>query len=376
MDRREQLVVSAANVFFDKGYPAGATGLIATQAGMSQASVYNWFDSKADLLAEIAYQVSTRFSEALDRALTGNHSPVERLSRIIAAFVKSMAHNQVAFAVYWKEYRWIPKDAKKQARELEKSFVARVQGVVEEAQAEGVLPAQHDSYMLTEGILGMLSWMQYWYRPRQHTQKQVAAAFEALIGLDVPPVHDQPGEKQRRLVDSAAQVFFRRGFTAGTTAEIAQLAGMKQSSLFTYVKSKPELMGAIAEQVSTHFTEALDKVLPPTSAVTLGRIISAFVESMVDNQKAFAVYWKEYRWIPEAAAKRARELEKSFVARVQRVVEDAQIEGVLPAQHDAYILTEGILGMMSWMQYWYRPRQHTPLQASAAFRALIGLNKE
>jgi TetR/AcrR family transcriptional regulator, cholesterol catabolism regulator len=183
--------------------------------------------------------------------------------------------------------------------------------------------------------------------------------------------------RRRRLLDTAADVFFRRGFQAGTTKEIAELAGMSQSTIYHYVDSKEQLMGDIARQVYSDFTESLDQALTSDRdpAAQLGRVIDAFISSLVLNQQTFAVYWKEFRAIPREIAREARAQERAFIHRVERIVAAAQADGTLPAHHATQLLSEGILGMMSWMHWWYRPEEHTPRQISAAFRDLIGLGR-
>ncbi|MGC0416843.1 TetR/AcrR family transcriptional regulator [Embleya sp. AB8] len=190
---------------------------------------------------------------------------------------------------------------------------------------------------------------------------------------------DRPTEewlrKRREILDVAADVFFTHGFERGTTKEIAARVGMSQPSLYHYVGSKEVLLSEIARQVDRDFTLALDAALAVEGepADQLRRIIDAFVSSLVINQRTFAVYWKEYRSLPEQVAREAHLHEIEFTRRVEDVVARAQAAGVLPARHTTRILSEGILGMMSWMHWWYRPDVSTAAEVAAAFKDLIGL---
>ena len=47
--RRNQILDAAARVFADKGYHRATTKRIARQAGVSEGTIYNYFDSKGDL---------------------------------------------------------------------------------------------------------------------------------------------------------------------------------------------------------------------------------------------------------------------------------------------------------------------------------------
>ncbi|WP_184503211.1 TetR family transcriptional regulator [Streptomyces botrytidirepellens] len=367
----------AAEVFFRHGFAKGSTREIAALAGVSQGLVAHYF-KKSELMGSIARQVSTDFIAALDKALAGDRSPEEQLARVVHSFVESMALNQHTFRVYWKEIESIPSDDAQQARALEKEYVARVAHIVAAAQKQGVLPAEHDALTLTEGILGMLSWTHWWYRPDRHTPQQVSAAYRDLIGLGVVPFGRPPAQSpelspgNRRLVDSATHVFTHRGFDATTIEEIAAHAG-EDAPRAADPLEKERLLGMIAQQVSAEFVHALDQGLGSVRE-QLTQIIESFLQSMHVNQNTFAVYWREYNSIPAEDAREARARERSFVVRTIGVVAAAQEEGLLPRQHDPLILAEAILGMLSWTHWWYRSHRHDPQEIAAAFSSLIRID--
>lgn len=70
--RRNQILDAAARVFADRGYHRATTKHIAQQAGVSEGTIYNYFDSKGDLLIGIVKRLSsvdtmgTELAEALN----------------------------------------------------------------------------------------------------------------------------------------------------------------------------------------------------------------------------------------------------------------------------------------------------------------------
>lgn len=191
-------------------------------------------------------------------------------------------------------------------------------------------------------------------------------------------VSEEWARKRRQILDAAAEVFFVHGFARGTTKEIAAKVGMSQPSIYHYVGSKEDLMVEIARQVSGDFTERLDEVIRAGGSPLeqLCRVIDSFVESLVLNQRTFPVYWKEYRSLPPDVAKEVSAAERSYVQRFEDLVRHVQQAGHLPADQPTRVVSEGILGMMSWMHWWYRPEEFTPQQVATAFRALAGLPTE
>ncbi|RFS81980.1 TetR/AcrR family transcriptional regulator [Actinomadura spongiicola] len=181
--------------------------------------------------------------------------------------------------------------------------------------------------------------------------------------------------KRRRILDVAAEVFFTRGYERGTTKEIAERAGMSQPTIYHYVGSKEVLMTEIARQVDRDFTGALDDALaePAPPEIQLRRMIEAFVRALALNQRTFAVYWKEFRSLPKDVGREVSGHERDFVVRVEEVVARAQEQGILPSGHPTRVVSEGILGMMSWMHWWFKPDEFDADQVAAAFCDLIGL---
>ncbi|MFI6985252.1 TetR/AcrR family transcriptional regulator [Embleya sp. NPDC050154] len=186
MRKRREILDVAAEVFFTSGFDRGTTKEIAARVGMSQPSLYHYVGSKEDLMSEIARQVYRDFTQALDEALSGDHEPREQLRRVIHAFVATLVVNQHTFAVYWKEYRAIPAPVAREARAQERAFVERVERVVSAAQKQGVLSDKHSTRILSEGILGMMSWVHWWFRPGESSAEEISAAFCDLVGLVDP----------------------------------------------------------------------------------------------------------------------------------------------------------------------------------------------
>jgi AcrR family transcriptional regulator len=67
--RRNQILDAAAAVFAEKGFHRATTKEIARTAGVSEGTIYNYFDSKADLLIGIMTRLAEL--ETLDEELMG-----------------------------------------------------------------------------------------------------------------------------------------------------------------------------------------------------------------------------------------------------------------------------------------------------------------
>lgn len=184
--------------------------------------------------------------------------------------------------------------------------------------------------------------------------------------------------KRRAILDAAADVFFRRGFTAGTTKEIAAQVGLSQPAIYHYVGSKEDLLNEIALKVDQDLMGALDRALDRTESdpvAQLRAVIEETTAAICDNTRTFAVYYKEQHSLAATTLKKVQADERAFIERVVEVVEHAQRQGALPRERPVWVLAEAILGMVSWLHRWYRPEHsNEPRDIAEAFAALLRLD--
>ena len=72
--RRAQIIDAAAQVFAEKGFHRATTREIASAAGVSEGTIYNYFDSKADLMIGIVTRLADleHLGVELEEALQGD----------------------------------------------------------------------------------------------------------------------------------------------------------------------------------------------------------------------------------------------------------------------------------------------------------------
>lgn len=182
--------------------------------------------------------------------------------------------------------------------------------------------------------------------------------------------------KRAEIVEVAAEVFYGRGFSAGTTREIAAQVGLTQPAIYHYVGSKNHLLAAIAEHVDREMTAALELGIARSSTPQgqLAGIIEEFTSAVLTNQKAFAVYYRENHHIQPDVQAAVEAHERQFVRRTSELVSQLQKAGVLPDADPPTVVAEAILGMASWSYRWFRPGgRATPKAVARAFTRLLGL---
>ena len=67
-------------------------------------------------------------------------------------------------------------------------------------------------------------------------------------------------DRRDRIIRAAITVFHRQGFHSTTTADIAREAGLTQSNLYNYVKSKQDVLFLVCEHLVSTYETLLDDV--------------------------------------------------------------------------------------------------------------------
>jgi AcrR family transcriptional regulator len=83
--RRNQLIEAAASIALESGGSAVTVAAVAQRAGLSRTSVYEYFGSSADLIADLVLEELNNFAHYLRDAVSDTEQPIES----IAAWIQS-----------------------------------------------------------------------------------------------------------------------------------------------------------------------------------------------------------------------------------------------------------------------------------------------
>jgi TetR/AcrR family transcriptional regulator, cholesterol catabolism regulator len=183
--------------------------------------------------------------------------------------------------------------------------------------------------------------------------------------------------KRHLILRCAAEVFTTVGYERGTTRQIAERAGLSQSSIYHYVGSKKEMLGEIAREVDRTFTAGFDEAVlgGGTAAERLSAALRNFVRDIIANLNSWAVYWEEQSSIDPEILAEVVDHKRMWVRRYRDLVRECQGDGILPSAASTMVLTEAILGAVAGIYRWYRPGSSpgTP-EVTESVLALFGLS--
>ena len=82
--RRHQLIVAAMELAISGGAEAVTVSAVAQRAGLSRSSIYEYFSSSADLIADLVVEELDYYTARLAEAIKGSTDPFEKIALWIA----------------------------------------------------------------------------------------------------------------------------------------------------------------------------------------------------------------------------------------------------------------------------------------------------
>jgi AcrR family transcriptional regulator len=356
-DRKDQIVLAAARLFRERGYPAVSIYDIGDAVGTSGAALYRHFDNKEAILVAAYQRASDRVARATEDALrsTDGQSARKQLRAILHADLAWTVKDPDFAAVWLREVRHISVRptavlAKQKSRialytELLRTLVPTL--TLEKAR------------FVVFALSGLTMSVLY-YRPEVSPAKLVDALTRAGMGAmlrsaatepQVPVLMSRTGggrsrSRREKILWAALALFRERGFAGVSIDEIGDAAGITGPSVYRHFASKEEILGAAFElgdeQILANARDSLETASSPNDALRL--LIASYVDRAIENADLIAVYMTEGRWLSPERELAVRRDQRRYVSQWVDVL--LQIRPKLSRQ-DVRALTLAAIGIVN-----------------------------
>ncbi|MCF8031373.1 MAG: TetR/AcrR family transcriptional regulator [Desulfohalobiaceae bacterium] len=188
--RKEDILRGAERVFAEKGFLEATISEVARRSGVSEATIYDYFGSKEEILFTIPLETTRRGKEKLEEYLTYIRSASDRLRAIIHNYLdfyeKHPDYAAVALLILKQNPRFLETEAYRIIREWSRTILR----VVEEGKASGEFRSQADAYVTRTMVLGavehaVIGWLLLG-RPSSPSALAETLSAQIIQGLDNP----------------------------------------------------------------------------------------------------------------------------------------------------------------------------------------------
>jgi AcrR family transcriptional regulator len=180
-NKKEDILQSAMDLFLEKGYSATSTNDICAAANINKPTLYYYFESKRHLFFEAH---NKHIQEVLKPYLAHAASitdPWERLTFIIREFTKIVCHYP-ELRVLTHESMSIKDDYFELIREEWKKHYLLLSDTISQLQSSGTIPSDLKPSWVALLILGMITWITFWFDyDRKEQMDEIAETALRLI---------------------------------------------------------------------------------------------------------------------------------------------------------------------------------------------------
>lgn len=180
-EMRAEIATVAARLFAERGYAATTMLEIAECFRFSKAALYHYVTSKEEVLGLVADRALSLLEEGLERSRAEQATCVDRLRAIIGHHVDVASHDTRALFVLEAIRGELSGEQQAALRRRADHYREGLAQLIIEGQRAGELAADLDPHLTSLGILGMCSWVAWWFDPTgKSTPERIAEVFERL----------------------------------------------------------------------------------------------------------------------------------------------------------------------------------------------------
>jgi len=171
--------------------------------------------------------------------------------------------------------------------------------------------------------------------------------------------------QRNKIIKAAGRLMNRKGYNGTSLQDISEHVGIHKSTLFHYFKKKEDILMAVLETASGFAIEFIenivqDKKLTPNEKLIL--IIKGHVVWIIEYIDNVSAYHSEIRYLSLGNRRKYMNLRKKYESHFMEIIDEVKKNnGNNFRGMDSKIAAFGILGMINWVNKWYKKNgQYTP----------------
>jgi TetR/AcrR family fatty acid metabolism transcriptional regulator len=153
-DRRKRVLTSALKVFGEKGFKNATISEIAKEAGVGDATIYEYFDSKEALLLSIPFESTKDIIAEINYHMIGIKGTFNKLRKFVWWWLNYLEENPGYAVITLLELKVSKNYMQTESYEKAREFYHIILDILKEGQEEGVIKKEVNIYLARSVIIG------------------------------------------------------------------------------------------------------------------------------------------------------------------------------------------------------------------------------
>jgi len=152
---------SALKGIYHQGYKATTMRAIASEIGIEAATLYNYVDSKHELLEELLFGIADKFLEGVQFIDASSYAPLDKIKQFVALNIELSRSNPYHVSLLVNEWRHLEPEKQKEFLAHRKRYEKILEKLLQQAIQCGDL-RDADLDILKNCILSTVRWLFSW----------------------------------------------------------------------------------------------------------------------------------------------------------------------------------------------------------------------
>ena len=357
MDETKTAILEAAIIVFaDKGYRASTVADLAKKAGFGEATIYNHFKNKKEILFSIGTRYINHFLISNEEHLRGIRDPEEKLRKYIWQYLWWSSKHKRFIKVFLFEIQPHPHYSNSELYDLIKKVAKVPVNILEQGKNAGLFRMAVNPRLFRSFLLGTINYLFFtlilFNRPFEVIDDfdDVANAMVSAIKEDRTPSSIDSGAaegKKGRILSAAEKLFFQKMFFETTISEIAKMANVADGTIYEYFENKDDLLFSLFEKRMQGFTYTFDETLYPQNSRTKLRHVLWHLLSWAQANRAWTrIFFKDLLPNPRFYSSDKHKSMRAHDNKLLSIFKEGQEKGVFRGDLKTHLFRAMIYGPM------------------------------
>ena len=160
-DTKEKIIAHAVELFYSRGFVKASVRDIAKSLGISQASIYNHFKNKDEILFTIMDRLGDELTVMLKNIETQSDHPADSLWKMIHSHLCLLKKKKKEFRIFVDELNQLPDNLETYCSAKHRTIFELYRNMVDKIHRQG-MANPIDSTVAAFSILGVIVWFYRW----------------------------------------------------------------------------------------------------------------------------------------------------------------------------------------------------------------------
>jgi len=356
IDRKTIILNAASTIFFNNGYEAAKISEIAAAAGITDSTIYKYFEGKEHLLFSLPVEKTDFFIENFKEHLHGIKNSEDKLRKLIWHYLSFHQNNKEYATIVLFELRPNRGFYKSQAYESFKKYNRMVIDIIREGQENGAFRRNLNIHLFRNLIFGsldhtILGWLLF-QKPKTLID-QADGLFDLLFSA-IRAEHDNPKredadwifDKRTAILKVAETLFAERGFRNSTISDISKILGIGEATIYEYFRNKEDLLFSIPKERTESLVHLLNANIQTKNEAEndFRKFVWQYISLFQNNKNYVSILLFELRANRAFYHSGTNELFRNYSNILIEIVKRGQTEGTFKKEVNIYLFRNAIFG--------------------------------